>query len=406
MSQISVRQARTFLAAARQSTISGAAKAINRSQTSVTKSLQDLERELGVELFDRSSMGITLTTYGKALERAANEAAAAFERAGELVPPAHMRESSSVARFFQMDVSDKWVDAFLATAEQQSLLGAAKQLAVTTAAVSANLRKLEDSLNTTLFDRTPTATIPTAYTRTLVRYVKLARSHLRHACDELSSMKGVKTGRVTVGSLPFMRTLILPRAITMMRKSHPYIDVSTLEGRYDDLIVALRCGDIDFLVGALRESASESDLIETALLEDELSLVVRSGHPLQDKKTVDWPDLLDFEWILPRRGTPTRELFEAAIESHNLTVPQHVVETSSTVLLRGLLMETDHVTVLSRHQIFYEEKAGMLVALPFELPKTRRPIGITLRAHTSVAPAATLLIDDLRVVVAEILETP
>ena len=69
-------------------------------------------------------------------------------------------------------------------------------------------------------------------------------------------------------------------------------------------------------------------------------------------------------------------------------------------------METDHVTVLSRHQIFYEEKAGMLVALPFELPKTRRPIGFTLRAHTSVAPAATLLIDDLRVVVAEILETP
>ena len=53
-----------------------------------------------------------------------------------------------------------------------------------------------------------------------------------------------------------------------------------------------------------------------------------------------------------------------------------------------------------------KEKAGRLVALPFELPKTRRPIGITLRAHTSVAPAATLLIDDLKVVVAKILEAP
>ena len=324
-----------------------------------------------------------------------------FERAGELVPPAYMRESASVSRFFHMDVSGKWLDALLATAEAQSLVGAAKQLKVTTAAVSANLRKLEDTLNTTLFERTPTATIPTSYTRTLVRYVKLARSHLRHACDELSSMKGVKTGRVAAGSLPFMRTLILPRAITMMRKSHPYIDVSTLEGRYDDLIAALRCGDIDFLVGALRGSASESDLIEDALLEDELSLIVRSGHPLQNEKTVDWPDLLDYEWILPRRGTPTRELFEAALVSHNLTIPQHVVETSSTVLLRGLLMETDHVTVLSRHQIFYEEQAGMLAALPFKLPKTRRPIGITRRAHTSVAPAAKLLIDDLKVIAME-----
>ena len=398
MSRISIRQARTFLAAAKHSSITGAAKAINRSQTSVTKSLQDLERELGVELFDRTSKGVTLTAYGKVLTEAANEAAAAFESAASLVPPMLMKDSPSVNRFFHMDVSDKWLDAFLATAEQQNLVGAANTLGVTTAAVSANLRKLEDTLNTTLFERLPNATIPTTFARSLVRYVKLARSHLRHARDELSGMKGEKTGRVSVGNLPFMRTLILPRAIRMMRESHPYIDVSTQEGRYDDLVAALRCGDIDFLVGALRGSAKESDLVEETLVEDQLSIIVRRHHPLQSKSTLDWHDLLKYEWILPRRGTPTRELFEAAITSHELSCPQHVVETSSTVLLRGLLVETDHITVLSRHQIHYEEQHGMLVALPFALPETRRPIGITVRAHSSIAPAAKLLIHDLEAV--------
>lgn len=402
MASVTIRQARTFLAAARHSSITGAAREINRSQTSVTKSLQDLERELGVELFDRTSKGVTLTAYGKALEAGATQAAAAFEAARGLVPPLLMHNSPSAARFFQMDVSDKWLDSFLATAEQQNLAGAAKQLGVTTAAVSANLRKLEDTLNSTLFERLPNATIPTTFAKQLVQHVKLARSHLRHASDELSGMKGVKTGRVAVGSLPFVRTLVLPRAITMMRHSHPYIDVSTLEGRYDDLVAALRCGDLDLVVGALRGESRDADLTEEALIEDELSLIVRRGHPLQERNDIDWPDLLDYEWILPRRGTPTRELFEAALISHDLKAPQHVVETSSTVLLRGLLLETDHVTVLSRHQIYYEEKHDMLTALPFKLPHTRRPIGITCRARGSMAPAAVLLMEDLRKVARDI----
>lgn len=402
MTEINVRQARTFLAAARCSSITGAARAINRSQTSVTKSLQDLEHQLGVELFDRSSKGVTLTAYGKALQDGALEAAQAFERAGGLIPPLLMRSSPSVARFFQMDVSDRWLDAFLATAEQQNLAAAAEQLNVTAAAVSANLRKLEDALNTTLFERMPNATIPTAFTRSLVAHIKLARTHLRHACDQLSSMKGVNAGRVSIGSLPFMRTIILPRAITRLRNTHPYIDVSTLDGRYDDLIAALRCGDIDLLVGALRGAGVESDVVEETLLEDQLSLIVRQGHPLQKQQSISWPDLLQYEWILPRHQTPTRELFDAALKRNNLQGPSHVVETSSTVLVRGLLIETDHITVLSRHQIHYEEQAGMLAALPFELPETRRPIGITRRARSSVAPASSLLIDQLRTVAAAV----
>lgn len=401
MPKVSIRQARTFLAVARHSSITGAAKVINRSQTSVTKSLRDLEDELGVELFDRSSKGVTLTAFGKVLEHGASQAANEFEHAGGLIPPMTMKASPGLARFFQMDVSEKWIDALLATADQQNLDAAAKQLNVTTAAVSANLRKLEDILSMSLFERLPNANIPTAFTRDLIRYIKLAQSHLRHTCDELSGMKGVKTGQVAVGSLPFMRTLILPRAIKHLRDSHPHIDITTLEGPYNDLVAALRCGDIDFLVGALRGDDCDPDLLEESLLEDKLSLIVRCGHPLEKQKEIQWRDLQGFDWVLPRHHTPTRELFETAISKHNLKTPSHVIETSSFVLLRGLLLETDYITVLSRHQIHYEEKHGILAALPLQLPETNRPIGVTRRAQSSIGPAAGLLIDTLTSISAE-----
>ena len=49
MHGISLKHARLLLAAAKHSSVTGAAAAINRSQTSVTKSLHDLERDVGVD---------------------------------------------------------------------------------------------------------------------------------------------------------------------------------------------------------------------------------------------------------------------------------------------------------------------------------------------------------------------
>jgi len=234
-----------------------------------------------------------------------------------------------------------------------------------------------------------------------VQYVKLARSHLRHACDELAGLKGVKQGRVVVGSLPLLRTIVLPRAIARLRKGHPYIDISTLEGPYDDLASALRCGDIDLMLGALRGPDSGGELLEETLFDDQLSIIVRAGHPLLEQEGVSLRDVLAHGWIMPRKGTPTRHLIESAIVERNLPMPEHIVETSSMVILRGLLMETDYVTPLSRNQVFLEEQHGMLAALPIDLAETRRPIGLTRRAAGSMPPAAELLIAELRQVIEE-----
>lgn len=400
MQPIGVRQARVFLAVADSLSVTRAARSLNRSQTSVTKSLHDLENQIGVKLFDRSSKGVSLTAYGDSLLVRAREAAEAFASAREHVPPVSMQQSTSIARFFRMDVSDRWLDAFLSVTEHQNIAAAAEHLGLTPAAVSSSLRKLEDTLHTTLFERTPTAVAPTAFGNMLARYVKLARSHLRNACDEIAGLQGVKRGRIVVGTLPLVRTIIVPRALTRLLEDHPYLDISTVEARYEDLVAGLRCGDIDLMVGALRGSASDKDLVEERLLEKGLAPIVRSGHPLVDRKRLSWKQLLKYEWVLPRQGTPTRSLFERACEDNGVEIPPHVVESSSLTIVRGLLMESDRVTVLSRHQVRYEAECGMLAVLPFNIADADRPLGITRRKIGSLSPAASLFAEELREVAA------
>jgi LysR family transcriptional regulator of gallate degradation len=282
---------------------------------------------------------------------------------------------------------------------------AAASLGVSSAAVSSSVRKLEESLGLSLFERVPNLVLPTTIGRELARYVKLALSHLRHAQDELLSLKGVQSGRVNIGTLPLLRTMVVPRAILQLLEKHPYIDVSTREGPYDDLVAALRCGDIDFMVGALRDLPEEEELSERLLFTDHLSLIARKGHPLDQAAELHWPDVISYGWVLPRVGTPTRTLFDEELSRRDLPVPEHLIETSSMVLLRGLLLESDRITVLSHHQIHFDEQYGMLTALPFDLKAASRPIGITRRTHSSPSPASELLIEEILAVVKEIQPT-
>lgn len=70
---VELHHLRYFLMVAREGTISGAAAALHVSQPSLSRQMQELERDLGVRLFDRGSRRVTLTEPGMRLRRRAEE---------------------------------------------------------------------------------------------------------------------------------------------------------------------------------------------------------------------------------------------------------------------------------------------------------------------------------------------
>lgn len=63
-SHITLRQFRYFIAVAEGGSVAAASRALNIAQSAVTKSMQELEDELGQRLFERSPRGIELTPQG------------------------------------------------------------------------------------------------------------------------------------------------------------------------------------------------------------------------------------------------------------------------------------------------------------------------------------------------------
>src|SRR6267378_3056871 len=71
------RQLETFLAVARAKNFTRAAEALHVSQSTLSQHVLELERELGVRLFDRLGRAVTLTEAGRLLEEQATRIAAA-----------------------------------------------------------------------------------------------------------------------------------------------------------------------------------------------------------------------------------------------------------------------------------------------------------------------------------------
>jgi len=113
-------------------------------------------------------------------------------------------------------------------------------------------------------------------------------------------------------------------------------------------------------------------------------------------------DLKYASWVLGRTSTPTRQLFDRAWANYFDTPAKVVTETSSLAMNRGLLMESDAITALSRHEVEHELRFGMLAMLPLDLPELRHHIGLIQREGSLPAPAAEALMKTIRLTVEDL----
>jgi len=80
-----LRQLEYFVAVAEEQNFTRAAERVHISQSGVSAQIRQLERELGADLFDRSTRAATLTVAGKAALEHARAALAAAEAVGQAV---------------------------------------------------------------------------------------------------------------------------------------------------------------------------------------------------------------------------------------------------------------------------------------------------------------------------------
>ncbi len=278
----------------------------------------------------------------------------------------------------------------------RSIIKAARRLSLTQPTVTKALRDVESTLGVKLFERSNRGLEPTAYGEIFARHAKIVLAQLRHAAEELESLRAGYSGKVTVGTLLAASASILPDAIAMLKKQRPAVAISVVVGTYDILMPSLLVGDLDMVLGRLPEEGRSRALVYEEFYAEPICVVARRGHPLARKRRLSLRELANEPWILPLPETALRRQIERAFVEAGAPLPRNVIESVSILTNRALLRKSDCIGVMPYHVALDDVELGLLAILPVKLKSIETPVGAILRAPGKLPPAAAALLDCLR----------
>ncbi|WP_293452059.1 LysR family transcriptional regulator [Planktotalea sp.] len=388
-----IRHIRVFLETAQSGSVSLAAARCHLSQPAATQAIKQLELDFGTPLLIRRRKHAALTPSGALF---AHRAANAMRHLNEGANAARRETGAKARASFETSVTAAQLRNLIAIANAGSFTVAAHALGLSQPTVHRTARSLEAVAGTPFFIARSSGVRLTPAAESFVRGAKLAQSEVQQSIAEISQELGRERGIFVLGSLPLARTTIVPKAIHAMVSRFDGFQIRVVEGRYTELIRSLREGDIDCLIGALRNPAPADDILQQPLFEDALAIVAHPTHPLAKRRNLQIEDTLSYPWIAPPKDTPAGQyLFDTLAIDERPNTPVRAV-SSSMAVLRGVLAQGPYISVVSRHQIKIDEDLGVICTLDVALEGHLREIGLTYRNGWTPTPTQKHFIDYLR----------
>jgi LysR family transcriptional regulator, regulator for genes of the gallate degradation pathway len=389
------RHLRAFREVANTKSVSLASQHIYLSQPAITQAIAKLERTLGTTLFERHSDGMFTTQAGALFLDRVNRALEHLRTGSNEAARLGLKKNSRRQGNFDQLLTTTQLRALVAVSVARNFSLAARTVGISQPSLHRAARDLERLLEISLFEKTSQGIDLTRAGTLLAQYAKLTFAELQQGFTEVAELQGLDTGQIVVGTMPLARSHILPSAINELVRQRPEVRINVVDGPYVDLLHGLRHGEIDLLIGALRLPPPVDDITQESLFEDPLVVVARADHPLSDRKNIPLAEIANYPWAVPRKGAPTREYFETMLASIDAPLPSGLVESSSLILIRGLLLESDRLTLISEHQIRHERHMG-LAPLSVDMQDMKRPIGMTFRRNWRPTATQEIFIQYLR----------
>ena len=264
--------------------------------------------------------------------------------------------------------------AFVAIAESGTFTAGALRVHVTQAAISMQIRQLENEIGAKVFVRAPRHVILTEAGEQLLRRARhILREH-DAALDEIAELAGAERGRLRIGSASAMvLTDQLPLILADLRAQHPGADISVTSGTSEVLVDQILAGDTDIAFVSL--PVDVRGIKTERLSEDQLVAIASPRHKLAKQRTISAYTLAGERLILGERGGNTRRLIDQFFAQAGATL--HVaMELSRQQAIRRMVEADMGVGIVPLQSVIDEVENGTLVRWWIEGAQINWELGI------------------------------
>ena len=264
--------------------------------------------------------------------------------------------------------------AFLAIAEAKTFTAGARRVNVTQAAISMQIRQLEEEVGLPLFTRTPRRVILTeAGEHLLERARKILREH-DAAVAEIAEIAGSEHGRLRIGSASGTFAMNqLPVILQEIRQKYPNSELTVTAGTSSRLVDRILHGEIDTAFVSL--PVDNLSISTESLFSDEIVAVAWPGHPLAKEKYISAATLAGENLILGERGGNTRRMIDEFFAAANVR-PNITMELSRQEAINRMVELGMGVGIAGVKSVAKEIKDGRLVSWFIEGAEIKWELGL------------------------------
>ena len=266
----------------------------------------------------------------------------------------------------------------VAVAKEKNFRRAADKCFVSQPALSLAIKKLEEELKLSLFERN----------RTEVKITPIGEKIINQAIvvlDEASKLKDISSkGQeqlntpLKVGLIYSVAPYLLPLIIPVLRKKTPEMPLDVEENITKNLEVALKNGSIEAAVIALPFEIPGTECIP--LYDEEFNVVVPTNHAWAKKKEIVAKDLsTEKVLLLNNEHCFSEQVVEAC---PGLSKKSEVLQGNSLETIRNMVASNLGISVLPKTATAINYNNPLVKVIPFKKPVPFRRIAIAYRKST------------------------
>ena len=266
----------------------------------------------------------------------------------------------------------------IAVAKEKNFRRAADKCFVSQPALSLAVKKLEEELNVTLFERS----------RTQVKITPIGQKIINQAItviDEANKLKDISnsgqeqlTSPLKVGFIYSVAPYLLPLIIPILRKKTPEMPLDVEENITKNLEIALKNGSIEAAVLALPFDIPGIEYIP--LYDEDFNVVVPSNHNWAKKKEIIAKELSNEKvLLLNNEHCFSKQVVDACPE---LSKKSEVLQGNSLETIRNMVASNLGISVLPKTATATNYSNPLVKIIPFKNPVPFRRIALAYRKST------------------------
>lgn len=280
----------------------------------------------------------------------------------------------------------------VALARERHFGRAAEKCFVSQPTLSVAVKKLEEELGVTLFERSPQEVRVTEVGERIVAQAQRVLAEALRISEIAAADKGPLVGPLRVGVIFTIAPWLLPRLVPLVKERAPQMPLLLEENFTDRLLEKLKTAELDLAILAL--PVEDHNLVVQSVYDEEFRVLTPVGHPWARQKAIDSTELVDAPLLMLGAGNCFRDqvLDLCATASSQAGHSPHVIEGSSLETIRHMVASGVGVTVMPASAVEdISPRDALLRVRPFRAPHPTRRIALVWRASFPRGQAAELV---------------